>query len=63
MVVPNNHGNFPTKNDHFGCEMGETHHLRKPPIYHFCKYFVPFEQLVGEDSFPEKFHDAGGWYV
>ena len=28
---PNNYWGFPTKNDHFGVEIGEPHHFRKQP--------------------------------
>ena len=35
MVVPNNHGGFPTKNDHFGVFWG-YHHLRKHPYGYIC---------------------------
>ena len=35
------HGFFPTKNDqHLGCEMGKTHHLRKHPYRdHGCFFW------------------------
>ena len=51
---PNNPMGFPTKNDHFEVEIGETHHLRKHPYQSHGSYWVLMIRISVD---PNKFEE------